>query len=127
VNVALAVVSLVVPLALLLALRPSTPAAVAVCWASQSILLPPITAWLALRELGRSPWWLLKKVAPALLATGCMAAVVVALQTFVPMRPGVELIASVACGGAAYVAAAAALLRLRLPPALTSRIMVAAE
>ena len=126
-NVALAVVSLVVPLALLLALRPSTPAAVAVCWASQSILLPPITAWLVLRELGRSPWWLLKKVAPALLATGCMAAVVVALQTFVPMRPGVELIASVACGGAAYVAAAAALLRLRLPPALTSRIMVAAE
>jgi O-antigen/teichoic acid export membrane protein len=126
-NAAQVVVSLVVPLALLLALRPSTPAAVAVCWASQSILLPPITAWLALRELGRSPWWLLKKVAPALLATGCMAAVVVALQTFVPMRPGVELIASVACGGAAYVAAAAALLRLRLPPALTSRIMVAAE
>ena len=126
-NVVLAVVSLVVPLALLLALRPSTPAGVAICWASQSLLLPPVTAWLALRELRRSPWWLLEQVAPAIAATGCMVAAVFALQQAVPMRPGAELLASVACGGAVYLATAAALLRLRLPPALTSRMVLAAE
>jgi len=126
-NLVLAVVSLAVPLALLLALRPSTPEAVAFCWASQSIVLPPITAWLALRELGRSPRWLLEKAAPALAATGCMAAAVLALQAAVPMRPGAELLASAACGGVVYVTAAAILLRLRLPPALAPRMVVAAE
>ncbi len=126
-NLALAVVSLVVPLALLLAVRPSTPAAVALCWAGQSILLPPATAWIALRELGRSPFWLLEKTAPALLATGCMTAAVLAMQAFVPMRPSTELLASVACGGVVYVTVAAVLLGMRLPPALAPRMVAAAE
>lgn len=126
-NLALAVVSLAVPLALLLALRPSTPQAVALCWAGQVFVLTPAAAWLALRELRRSPWWLLSKSAPALLATGCMAVAVLALQASAPMRPGAELFASVAVGGAVYLAVAAALLRMRLPPALTSRLAVAAE
>ena len=126
-NAAFAAASLAAPLALLLAMRPSTPAAVALCWASQSVLLPPAAAWLALREIGRSPLWLLGRTAPALLATGCMAAAVLALRAAVPMGPGAELAASIACGGAVYLAVAAALLRLRLPPALSSRAAVAAE
>jgi O-antigen/teichoic acid export membrane protein len=127
-NLYLAVVSLVVPLALLLAVRPSTAWGVALCWASQSVLLAPAAAWLALRELRRSPWWLLRSTAPALLATGCMAAAVLALQATVAMTPGAELLASVACGGAVYLAVAAALLRWKLPFALMApRIAVAAE
>lgn len=126
-NVVLAVLSLALTLALLLLVQPSTTAAVALCWTAQSLLFPPVTAWLALRELGRSPWWLLEKVAPALAATGCMVAAVLALQQTVPMRPGVDLLASVACGGAVYLATAAVLLRLRLPPALTSKMVLAAE
>ena len=68
----------------------------------------------------RSPWWLLEKVLPGVLATGCMAAAVLALQTAVPMPPGMELLASMGCGAAVYVAAAAALLRWQLPPALVA-------
>ena len=60
---------------------------------------------------------------PALL----LAAAVLAVQAYVPMQPGAELLASVACGAAAYIAAAAALLQMRLPPALTSKIVAAAE
>ncbi|MBD0273748.1 MAG: oligosaccharide flippase family protein, partial [Acetobacteraceae bacterium] len=126
-NAALAALSLAAPLALLLALRPSTPAAVALCWASQSVLLPPLAAWLALRGIRRSPLWLLGRIAPALLATACMATAILALQAAVPMRPAAELAASVACGGAVYLAVAAALLRLRLPPALAPRTAVPAE
>ncbi len=121
-NLALAAASLLVPLALLLALRPSASAVVALCWASQCVLVAPVTAGLALREIGRSPWWLLKKTAPAVLATGCMAAAVLALQAAVPMPPGAELLASAACGGVVYLAVAAVLLRMRLPSVLTSRM-----
>ncbi len=127
-NLILAAASLAAPLALLLVLRPSTPAGVALCWASPSVLLPPVAAWLALRELGRSPRWLLEKTAPALLATGCMAAAVLALQASVPMRLAAELAVSAACGGAVYLAVAAAALRLRPPPALAPRpVVLAAE
>jgi O-antigen/teichoic acid export membrane protein len=124
-NLALAVVSLVLPLAMLLLVRPSTPWAVALCWASQSVLLAPAAAWLALRELRRSPWWLLRKTAPAVLATGCMAVAVLALQAAVPMRPATEILAAAACGGMAYLAAAAALLRMRLPAALAPQRIAA--
>jgi O-antigen/teichoic acid export membrane protein len=127
-NLFLAVVSLVVPLALLLAVRPSTPSAVALCWASQSVLLAPAAAWLALRELRRSPWWLLRKTAPAILATACMAAAVLVLRAAVPMPPGAELLACITCGGVVYLTAAAVLLRWRLPSALAvPRLAVAAE
>lgn len=126
-NLVLAVASLVVPLALVLALRPATPTGVALCWASQFVLFTPVAAWLALREIDRSPWWLLGKAAPALLATAGMAGAVLALQAAVPMRPGMGLLACAACGAAAYLALAAALLRLRLPPALAPQALLAAE
>lgn len=126
-NIVVAVASLVLPLTLLFALRPTTPEGVALCWASQSVLLPPVTAWLAVRELGRSPWWLLGQTAPAVIATLGMVVAVIALRSAVPMRASVQLIASMACGGAVYLGIAAVLLRLRMPTALVPRVQVAAE
>ncbi len=125
-NLVAALVGLVLPLVLLAVLRPQTPAAVAWCWASQSLLLPPVLAWLSLREIGRAPLWLLRRTAPALMATAAMAAAVLLVQALPALRPLTELMVSAVVGAAVYAAVAAAALGLRLPAGLLPRLMAAA-
>lgn len=119
-NLTIALSSLALPLGLLALLRPGTPAEVALCWAAPSVVLPPLLGWLCLREIGRSPLWLLRRVAPALLATAAMAAAVLGLQAALPMRAFATLLASTGLGAAVYLAVAAAALRLRMPRALAA-------
>ncbi len=110
--------ALVVPLGALLLLRPQTPTGVALAWASQSLLLPPVLTWLVLREVRRPLSWLLRRIAPALVATGAMAATVLTLELAVRLPAAVELVTAGLLGGGVYVAVAWAMLRGRLPRAL---------
>ncbi len=79
-NVVICAVSAVVPLLTLLLLRPTTPSGVAVCWAAGSLSLVPWVSWMVLRELRRTPAWLLRQILPAVLATLAMALAVTLLQ-----------------------------------------------
>jgi O-antigen/teichoic acid export membrane protein len=117
-NVVINVLALVVPLAALFILQPQTPTGVALAWASQHLLMPFVIGWLVLRELRRSPLWLLGRIAPAIVATGAMATVVAVLEAVLRLSPMVELLASAALGGAVYLAVVWVLLRGRLPRAL---------
>ena len=117
-NLAINTVALLVPLAALLLLRPTTPEGAAFAWAAQSLLLPPVFTWLVLREVRRPLTWLLARIAPAVVATAAMAAVVIAVQGALALGPAAELAASMLAGGASYVAVALALLRGRAPRAL---------
>lgn len=116
-NLALSVASLAVPLATLLALRPSTPVGVAVCWASSTVVMAPFIIALVLHELDRSVVWLFGRIAPALTATGAMAAVVLLLQATVARDlPPLLRLAVAAFAGAAVFAAVAWLALGRKPP-----------
>ncbi len=117
-NVVTNLVALVLPILALVVLQPSTPVGVALAWASQSVLMPPFLTWLVLREVRRSPLWLLGKIAPAIVATVAMAIVVVTFERVLPLAPMAELLASAALGGVVYAGVALALLRGRLPRAL---------
>jgi PST family polysaccharide transporter len=110
--------ALVVPVSVLLIAQPQTPGGAALAWASQSLVLPPLLTWLVLREVDRPFSWLLQRIAPALVATGAMAAVVLALELAVQMPAAVELVTAGILGGAVYVAVAWAMLRGRPPRAL---------
>ncbi len=117
-NVVTNVMALILPLLALAVLRPETPTGVALAWASQSVLMPPVIAWLVLREIRRSPLWLLGKITPAIVATAAMATAVAILESVLRLSPMAELLAAVAVGGAVYVAVALLLLKGRLPRAL---------
>jgi len=68
--------------------------------ASGIIVLAPWLIWLVLRELKRSPLWLLGRIAPALIATAAMAAAVMLLQKTIArdLSPVAHLVASAAVG-----------------------------
>jgi O-antigen/teichoic acid export membrane protein len=99
-NLLLSTVMLAVPVAALLVARPATPVGVAVCWASSTIVIAPFLIWLVLRELKRSPLWLLGRIAPALIATAAMAVAVMLLQRTIArdLPPVAHLVASAAVG-----------------------------
>jgi O-antigen/teichoic acid export membrane protein len=128
-NLALSVVSLVVPLAALLAFRPATPLGVAVCWASSAVFMAPLVVWLALGELKRSPWWLLGRIAPALGATAAMAATVLLLQETVArgLPPLVRLVVCAVVGALVFSAVAWLALGRQVPRGLRNTGPVAAE
>ena len=110
--------ALMVPLATLLILQPQTASGAALAWASQSLVLPPILTWLVLREVRRPLSWLLRRIAPAVVATGAMTAVVLALELILRLPAAVELVVAAVLGGGVYVAVAWSMLKGRLPRAL---------
>lgn len=122
-NVAINVAAMAVPLAALLILRPSTPSGVALAWATQAIVMPPLLVWLVLREVRRGPLWLLGRIAPALLATAAMAVVVIGLDLAMRLPALVELMLAVLLGGATYLGVVWLLLGRRPPRALRRRAM----
>jgi O-antigen/teichoic acid export membrane protein len=117
-NVAINMAALAVPLAALALAQPQTPSGVALAWAAQALVMPPILAWLVLREIGRSPLWLLRRIAPALAGTAMMTAAIVAQEFAVRLPPAIELVTGILLGGAVYLGVVLLLLRGRLPPAL---------
>ncbi|MGG5818021.1 oligosaccharide flippase family protein [Falsiroseomonas sp. HW251] len=117
-NLYVNLVSLTVPLVALLVIRPQTAEGAALAWASQSLVLPPLLTWLALREVKR-PWtWLLAKLAPGLVSTAAMAAVVLALQATLRLSSFLDLAVSGLAGATVYAAVAWIMLRGRIPRAL---------
>jgi lipopolysaccharide exporter len=121
-NLMLSAAALAVPLLALLVARPATPFWVAVCWASTNLVMAPWVVWLALRELERSPLWLLGRIAPALAATAAMTAAVVLLQETVArdLHPLLRLVSSAAVGGAVFSAVAWLTLGRRPPQGLAA-------
>jgi hypothetical protein len=87
-------------------------------WSAQCLLVPPVLAFVVLRELRRPLSWLARRVGPAAVATAAMAAAVLALQNAVPMTPSARLLASASVGAAVYVAVAWLALGRHLPRAL---------
>jgi O-antigen/teichoic acid export membrane protein len=124
-NLSINAVALAVPLVALLLLQPATPSEAAFAWAAQSLLLPPVFTWLVLREMRRPLSWLLARIAPAIVATAAMAAVVMTMQQALGLGPAAELAASAAIGLATYAAAAFALLGGRPPRALRRQAALA--
>ncbi len=117
-NLAAQLVALVLPVSLVLLVRPETPRGVAFCavgfWLAVAV---PLSA-MALRAVRRPVTWLLGRTLPALAAAAAMGASVLAVRAAVEMTPGVGLLVSVLVGAAVYLAVAAALLRFRMPAAL---------
>jgi O-antigen/teichoic acid export membrane protein len=127
-NVAVATAATVIPLAALAIFQPDTPSGVALVWASQALIMPPVLTVLALREVNRPVTWLLARIAPALVATGALGATVIALELVLHVSALTELIVAAVLGSAVYVAVAWMMLRGRLPRALSRRAgTVAAE
>ena len=120
-NVTIATAATILPLATLLIFRPTTPSGVALAWASQALIMPPILTWVVLREIKRSPAWLVARIAPAMVATGALAATVVGLELVVELSAGRELLLAATLGGIVYCAVAWMMLRGRLPRALLRR------
>jgi O-antigen/teichoic acid export membrane protein len=121
-NLHTAVATLLLPLLALIVLRPSTPSGVAWAWAAQSLLIPPVMFWLVLRELHRSFFWLVRRVAPAVLATAAMAAAVMLMEAELRGQPaGLRLVLCAATGAVVYLAVVALALGGRMPPALARR------
>lgn len=121
-NLMLSTAALAVPLLTLLFARPSTPVGVALCWASSTVALAPWLIWLVLKELERSPLWLLGRIAPALAATAAMAAAVVLLQETAArgLHPLARLAFSAALGAAVFAAVAWLTLGRRPPQGLAA-------
>ena len=119
-NLMLSTATLAVPLLTLLAARPSSSLGVAVCWASSTVVMAPWVIWLALKELGRSPLWLLARIAPALVATAAMTAAVVLLQGTVArdLHPLTRLALSAGLGAAVFSTVAWLTLGRRPPQGL---------
>lgn len=114
-----AVAHLAVPLAALALVRPETPLGAAAVWSVQCLVVPPVLAFVVLRELRRPVGWLARKAAPAVLATAVMALAVLAAQAaLAPAPPAARLVAAVCVGGAVYLAVAWVAIGRRLPRAL---------
>ena len=117
-NFQVAVALLLVPLAALAVFRPETPFEAAVAWSVQCLAVPPVLAAVVLRELGRTPGWLARRVAPAATAAASMAAAVAALHATVALPPAARLAASIGLGAVVYAAVAWLALGRRWPRAL---------
>ena len=118
-NLWIAVATLVLPLAALVSFRPTTSSGVALAWSTQCVALPPLLIWMVLRELRRSPLWLARRLAPAVLATAAMMAAVLVLRRGIELPPLLEVLAAAGTGAAVYVAVAGLALGFRCPTALT--------
>lgn len=123
VNLALQLLAFAVPLLALLATRPAGPAGAALAWAAGSLAVPPVQAVLTLGVLGRSPLWLLRRLAVPLLASAAMAGVALAIaQAIAPAGVGVAplpgLLLVAGSGAAAYLGVLALALGGRWPAAL---------
>jgi O-antigen/teichoic acid export membrane protein len=117
-NLHTAVGMLLLPLLALLVLRPGTPSGVAWCWAAQSLMMP-VMYWLVLRTVRRSFFWLMRRVAPAILAVAAMALAVTLLEARLQAEPALLRLALCAATGAVvYVGVLALALRGRVPAAL---------
>ena len=117
-NLHVAVALLVVPLAALALFRPTTPLGAAYVWSAQCLVVPPVLAWIVLRELRRPLRWLARKVAPAVVATAAMALAVLAVQSAFAMPPLARLSASASLGAAVYATVAWVALGRRWPRGL---------
>ncbi|MBK1657627.1 hypothetical protein CKO45_05210 [Paracraurococcus ruber] len=125
-NLEIAAVTLALPLAALAIVRPHTAEGAALAWVLPSLALPPVLTILVLREIGRSPAWLARKVAPGVFAGLVMAAAVLLARDNLAAPPWATLLAEIAAGGVAWLLAAALAMRGRLPQALrTDRAPVA--
>lgn len=114
-----AVAALGVPLLTLVATHPETPEGVALAWSTQSVALPPILAWLVLSELRRSPLWLARRVAPAVLAVAAMAGAVLLVQGLMSNWPPLlRLFVAAATGAVVFIPLAFLGLGRRWPRAL---------
>lgn len=95
------------------------PAGIALVWGVQCLLVTPFVAWLALRELGRSPFWLAGRIAPAAVATSAIVpAVLLAQVTLADISATLRLIGAAATGAMVYLPVALLALDARLPSAL---------
>lgn len=118
-NMQEAVANLAVPLIALAAFQPQTATGVAIAWASQAIIVTPVLIGLVLRELHRSPLWLLRQAAPAIFAAVAMVIVVLLVQgAMAEAQPLTRLLAAVASGAVVYVVVAWLALGAKRPAAL---------
>ncbi len=119
-NLQVAIVALALPLAALAVFRPQTPGGVALTWAAQSLLMPPVLTWVVLRELRRSPMWLLRRIAPGAIAAAAMAVAVLAIQAAFVLPPLSRLLVSMIAGAVVFTGVAWIALRGQLPRALAA-------
>ncbi|WP_158291941.1 oligosaccharide flippase family protein [Paracraurococcus ruber] len=117
VNFWIACAMLLLPVAALLLLRPQTPVGAALAWSVPGVLLAPVIGWTVLHHLQRGPGWLLRRIAPALLASLAMALIVAVVQAALT-APLLRLAGAVLAGGAGYAVVLWLALGRRLPAAL---------
>ncbi len=118
-NMQLAAANLAVPLLALALFRPGTAGGVALAWAAQCLLVTPVLIWLVLRELGRSPLWLLRHAWPGMLAAAAMVPVVLLAQELLAEAPAMlRLLMAAALGGVVFVCVAWLALGAKPPEAL---------
>ncbi|HEV7266597.1 MAG TPA: oligosaccharide flippase family protein [Falsiroseomonas sp.] len=121
-NMIAAVANLAVPLLALLILRPETPAGAALAWSTQSLVVTPVLAAVVLRQLGRSPLWLLKRAAPGLVAGAAMVpAVLLVQEAMAEAAPLPRLLAGIAAGGVVFLTVAWLALGRRRPAMLAAQ------
>ncbi len=101
-NLAISCITLAVPVIALLVVKPETAVGVAACWSATVLASAPLLTTLVLQELGRSPFWLLRRIAPALLATGCMVVTVLLLQRETRLPPLASLLLCATAGAAVF-------------------------
>ena len=126
-NLMVSTVTMLVPLVLLLLFRPGTAMGVAACWAASTLVVTPWLTWLVLRELQQSPLWLLRRIAPALAATGAMSLAVLLLRREIALPPFPELLLEALVGALVFAAVAWLALGRRMPRALAAAPVAAAE
>jgi O-antigen/teichoic acid export membrane protein len=121
-NFAWTLAALVLQILGLVLLRPGTPEAIAVVWIIPLCFVLPGLLLVVLQELRRPVSWLARHVAPAVLATVTMAAVVLLpVQHALDLPALPSLVLAVGAGAAAFAAAAWVALGRRLPAALAWR------
>ena len=118
INLMTACAALLVPLIGLLLLHPQTPAQAALCWGATTLVLMPINMTLVLRQLHRSPLWLMRWLWPAAAGTAAMAVAVLAADPVLPRQPLLALLCQAGLGAIVYALVAFVALGRRLPAAL---------
>ena len=118
-NLLTATAALLVPIIGLLLMHPQTPAQAALCWGATALVLAPVNLLLVTRRLRRSPFWLMRLLWPAALATASMAAAVLAARPWLPAAPLPALVCQAGLGAAVFALVAFLALGRRLPVALT--------
>lgn len=117
-NFAISLASFALQIFSLAVLRPGTPWEIGLAWALPALVLVPVLAVVILRELRRTAFWLAAWIAPAVLATAAMAAVILLIQHAADLPPHMSLALSVSAGVATFAGVAWVALGRRLPLAL---------